>query len=139
MLSPARLAWTESAYGVAQPPCSKPPRRSSSGRPGACMTPSSVRFVNTTTLLISNYLRLSLLLLWTRCYLQMASGYILLFQQHEGQSAMLQARTSRPTDSSPRCFSILQTTLQIMRLPVAAVMRLATTARRLDVDRARQR
>src|SRR5207248_11045017 len=32
---------------------------------------------------------LSLLLLWTRCYLQMASGYILLFQEHEGQSAML--------------------------------------------------
>src|SRR5260370_39614218 len=69
----------------------------------------------------------------------MASGYVLLFQQHEGQSAMLQARTSRPTDSSPRCFSILQTTLQIMRLPVAAVMRLATTARPRDVDRAPQR
>src|SRR6266852_994580 len=44
---------TESAYGIAQPPCSKPPRRSSSGRPGACITPSSVRLVNATILLIS--------------------------------------------------------------------------------------
>jgi hypothetical protein len=35
---------------------------------------------------------------------------------------MLQARTSRPTDSSPRCYSILQTTLQIMRLPVFEVI-----------------
>src|SRR5947199_10209030 len=45
---------TASIRGVAQPPCSKPPRRSSSGRPGACMTPSSVIFVNTTTLLMSS-------------------------------------------------------------------------------------
>src|SRR5262249_28824968 len=56
MLSAVTLARTGSAPGLgacipAQPPCRKPPRRSSSGRPGACMTPSRVRFMNTTTLL----------------------------------------------------------------------------------------
>ena len=35
---------TASGYGPAQPPCSKPPRKSSSGRPGACITPSSDTF-----------------------------------------------------------------------------------------------
>src|SRR5438034_4552505 len=48
---------TESIRDDAQPPWSKPPRRSSSGRPGACMTPSSVRWLKTTTLLIWNLLR----------------------------------------------------------------------------------
>src|SRR5262245_12532246 len=62
MLSPATLARTGSASGVrtcmfAQPPWAKPPRGSSSGRPGACMTPSSVRFMNTTTLLTGSSLR----------------------------------------------------------------------------------
>jgi len=32
-------------YGKPHPPCSNPPSRSSSGPPGACMTPSSVRKV----------------------------------------------------------------------------------------------
>ena len=40
-----------SKYGRAQPPCSKPPRVSSSGRPGACITPSSVKLRFATTLL----------------------------------------------------------------------------------------
>src|SRR6202165_5215847 len=43
MLSPAARPMSESAYGPAQPPCLKPPRRSSSGRPGACITTSCVR------------------------------------------------------------------------------------------------
>src|SRR5438094_2369448 len=43
---------TGSLPGIAQPPRSKPPRTSSSGRPGACITPSSVRWLVTTTLLI---------------------------------------------------------------------------------------
>ena len=45
--------------GVAQPPYSKPPRRSSSARPGACMTPSRLRFVKTITLLINSFWLLS--------------------------------------------------------------------------------
>src|SRR5437016_12997642 len=43
---------------------------------------------------------LSLLLLWTRCYLQMASGYILLFQEHEGQSAMLLVAIGKKCDQA---------------------------------------
>src|ERR1700681_1062324 len=39
-----------SAYGRAQPPWVKPPRTSSSARPGACITPSRVRLLNTITL-----------------------------------------------------------------------------------------
>src|ERR687898_3253444 len=34
---------TSSLLDMAQPPCWKPPRVSSSGRPGACITPSSVK------------------------------------------------------------------------------------------------
>src|SRR5712692_10313770 len=51
-LSAAALPISGSAYGCPQPPCSKPPRRSSSGRPGAWMTPSRVRLMNTTILRI---------------------------------------------------------------------------------------
>src|SRR3954468_20086799 len=40
MASPA----SASRRGTAQPPCSNPPRKSSSGRPGACMTPSRETF-----------------------------------------------------------------------------------------------
>src|ERR1700687_1591109 len=56
MLSAATLPISGSAEGSAQPPCSKPPRRSSSGLPGACTTPSRVRFMNTTILLIRSLL-----------------------------------------------------------------------------------
>ena len=42
-----QLAVTGSLSGAAQPPCSKPPRSSSSGLPGACMTPSSERWLST--------------------------------------------------------------------------------------------
>src|SRR5215216_2289526 len=52
MLSPAALPMLGSVYGIAQPPCGKPPRVSSSGRPGPWITPSSVMLRNTTTLLI---------------------------------------------------------------------------------------
>src|SRR3954467_11440376 len=38
---------SSSATGFCQPPCSKPLSASSSGPPGACMTPSSVRNVQT--------------------------------------------------------------------------------------------
>src|SRR5437763_7862295 len=41
---------TSSVRACAQPPCSKPWRWSSSGRPGACITPSSVTCSITTTL-----------------------------------------------------------------------------------------
>ena len=41
-----------SQYFTDQPPCSKPPSRSSSGPPGACMTPSTVRNVPTTSFLM---------------------------------------------------------------------------------------
>src|SRR5712692_5592128 len=51
-LSAAALPISGSAYGCPQPPCSKPPRRSSSGRPGAWTTPSRVRLMNTTILRI---------------------------------------------------------------------------------------
>src|SRR5881628_1205028 len=40
-----------SQYLTDQPPCSKPPSRSSSGPPGACITPSIVRNVPTTSFL----------------------------------------------------------------------------------------
>src|SRR5256714_13849187 len=43
---------------------------------------------------------LSLILLWTRCYLQMASGYILSFQEHEGQSAMLLVAIGKKCDQA---------------------------------------
>src|SRR5438093_5562201 len=49
---PPNASATESPRGRAQPPCAKPSRRSSSGRPGACITPSSVKCISTTTLLI---------------------------------------------------------------------------------------
>src|SRR5439155_24186626 len=38
---------TGSAYFAAQPPCENPPRVSSSGRAGACMTPSRETLMNT--------------------------------------------------------------------------------------------
>src|SRR6058998_1092478 len=41
-----------SQYLTDQPPCSKPPSRSSSGPPGACITPSIVRNVPTTSFLM---------------------------------------------------------------------------------------
>src|SRR6266571_5749983 len=41
-----------SQYLTDQPPCSKPPSRSSSGPPGACITPSIVRKVPTTSFLV---------------------------------------------------------------------------------------
>src|SRR2546427_2683855 len=41
-----------SQYFTDQPPCSKPPSRSSSGPPGPCITPSRVRKVPTTSLLM---------------------------------------------------------------------------------------
>ena len=41
-----------SKYGTSQPPCRKPPSRSSSGPPGACITPSRVRKVPTTSRLM---------------------------------------------------------------------------------------
>lgn len=43
---------TSSLRGIAHPPCSKPPRRSSSDGPGPCMTPSRVTWLITTTLFI---------------------------------------------------------------------------------------
>src|SRR5918996_349024 len=49
--SPACLPIISSVYGTAQPPWANPPRVSSSGRPGACMTPSSVTLSNTTILM----------------------------------------------------------------------------------------
>src|SRR5215211_5846449 len=49
MLSPSVRPVTSSLFAAAQPPCSKPPRRSSSGWAGACMTPSSVRWLTTVT------------------------------------------------------------------------------------------
>lgn len=42
---------------TAQPPCANPLRRSSSGRPGACITPSRLRLLMTTTLLIGGSCR----------------------------------------------------------------------------------
>src|SRR5215471_17598250 len=50
------MAWpiTSSPYGGDQPPCWKPSRVSSSARPGACMTPSKVTWLSTTTWLIRN-------------------------------------------------------------------------------------
>src|SRR5690349_11736233 len=50
MPRPIASALTSSSYGIAQPPCSNSPRTSSSGRPGACVTPSSVTLLVTTTL-----------------------------------------------------------------------------------------
>ena len=47
MPSAASLPVSSSAYGTLQPPCLNPPRRSSSGRPGACMTPSRVTLLKT--------------------------------------------------------------------------------------------
>src|ERR671919_2696908 len=49
---PISLNFTSSLYGMAHPPCRKPPRVSSSGAPGDCMTPSSVTLLTTTTLRI---------------------------------------------------------------------------------------
>src|ERR1700694_3413433 len=48
---------TASIRENAQPPCWNPPRTSSSGRPGACITPSSVTLLDTTTLPIACSLR----------------------------------------------------------------------------------
>src|SRR2546421_1970127 len=56
--SPAAAAMLASEYGTAQPPCWKPPRTSSSGRAGACITPSRVTLLVTTTLLIGSSLTL---------------------------------------------------------------------------------
>src|ERR1700741_1110935 len=50
MRSPMAFARTSSPYGTAQPPWAKPSRVSSSGRPGACMTPSSGRLLMPTIL-----------------------------------------------------------------------------------------
>src|SRR5215211_7039650 len=47
MPSPMILILTESWYGVAQPPCLKSSRGSSSFPPGACITPSRVRLLVT--------------------------------------------------------------------------------------------
>src|SRR2546421_10998742 len=41
---------TSSPWGAAQPPWAKPPRGSSSARPGPCITPSSVMWLCTTSL-----------------------------------------------------------------------------------------
>src|SRR6187551_1252215 len=57
MPSAASLPVSSSAYGTLQPPCLNPPRRSSSGRPGACMTPSRVTLLNTTIFVIEDLLR----------------------------------------------------------------------------------
>src|SRR3954452_17671158 len=48
---------SSSATGFCQPPCSKPLSASSSGPPGACMTPSSVRNVQTMILRMVRSLR----------------------------------------------------------------------------------
>lgn len=50
--APITFSIAESSAIDAHPPYSKPPRRSSSGRAGPCMTPSSVRCSITTILLI---------------------------------------------------------------------------------------
>jgi hypothetical protein len=47
-----RAAITSSFPAAAQPPCSKRSRVSSSGRPGACITPSTVTWLITITLLV---------------------------------------------------------------------------------------
>src|SRR5215213_9395814 len=47
MPSPITCIFTWSLYAPDQPPCSNPPRRSSSLPPGACMTPSRVTFSST--------------------------------------------------------------------------------------------
>ena len=52
MRVPSAVITTSSTFGDAQPPCVKPSRVSSSGRPGDCMTPSSVTWLITTTRLI---------------------------------------------------------------------------------------
>src|SRR6266508_1577331 len=57
MSLPISSSITGSLYGAAQPPYSKPPRRSSSGSPGACITPSSVTFSTTMILRIAVLLR----------------------------------------------------------------------------------
>ena len=44
MSCPRKRPRTSSLYGWNQPPWSNPPRWSSSGRPGACITPSRLRF-----------------------------------------------------------------------------------------------
>src|SRR3954453_20822240 len=38
---PIASSITSSPYGASHPPCANPPDRSSSGPPGACITPSS--------------------------------------------------------------------------------------------------
>src|SRR5262245_57087973 len=52
MNSPMRCPICSSQYFTDHPPCVKPPVGSSSGPPGPCITPSSVRNVLTTSLLI---------------------------------------------------------------------------------------
>src|SRR5690606_31373089 len=47
-----------SKYGTSQPPCRKPPSRSSSGAPGACMTPSIDTKLPTTSLRTLSLLQL---------------------------------------------------------------------------------
>src|SRR5947209_14309672 len=54
MRAPTAFIITASVFGVAQPPYVNPSRVSSSERPGACMTPSSVTWLITTTLLIGS-------------------------------------------------------------------------------------
>ena len=48
--SPILATIASSLYGTAQPPCANPSRVSSSGRPGPCITPSSVTLFITMTL-----------------------------------------------------------------------------------------
>src|ERR1700751_1900682 len=49
---------TESECGLIHPPCAKPPLVSSSGPPGACMTPSREANSSTLTFLMTEILRL---------------------------------------------------------------------------------
>src|SRR3954452_22136111 len=57
MRAPIASPMTASAVAAAQPPRSKPPRVSSSGRAGACMTPSRVTWLTTTSEPIAATLR----------------------------------------------------------------------------------
>src|ERR1044072_232296 len=54
MVSPIHWPMASSQSPNDQPPCSNPPAVSSSGPPGACITPSSVTNVVTTSLRISS-------------------------------------------------------------------------------------
>src|SRR5437899_2654455 len=111
---------TASLFGTAQPPRSKPPRTSSSGRPGACITPSSVTWLVTTTLLIKAHfresrLRAGLSSLYDRSGCRV---YVLCAISGAGSGLMTEAETD-PVDVVRRGYDALS-----LRRPVTASSRI---------------